>query len=103
EVAVLQVLQYNVRVPSSLFASYYFRMRHWCILLGVETPGLYDASPPRRRSESFKATEALAIKEAAARAAAAARAGENEALRVRREAAEAAAALVAEEDLEGFG
>ncbi|CAN0072288.1 unnamed protein product, partial [Ectocarpus sp. 4 AP-2014] len=103
EVAVLQVLQYNVRVASSLFASYYFRMRHWCILLGVETPGLYDASPPRRRSESFKATEALAIKEAAARAAAAARAGENEALRVRREAAEAAAALVAEEDLEGLG
>ncbi|CBJ30826.1 calcium-dependent protein kinase [Ectocarpus siliculosus] len=103
EVAVLQVLQYNVRVASSLFASYYFRMRHWCILLGVETPGLYDASPPRRRSESFKATEALAIEEAAARAAAAARAGENEALRVRREAAEAAAALVVEEDLEGLG
>lgn len=48
--------------------SYYFRLRHWCIRLGVETPGLYEASPPRRRSESLKATEANAIAEAAAAA-----------------------------------
>lgn len=41
-------------------------------MLGVETPGLYEASPPRRRSDSFKATEALAIAEAAAAAAKAA-------------------------------
>ncbi|CAM9226548.1 unnamed protein product [Scytosiphon promiscuus] len=99
EVAVLQVLQYNVRVPSSLFASYYFRMRHWCILLGVETPGLYDAPPPRRRSESLKATEAMAIADAARKAAEAGRLGGAQASRVRREAAAAAAALVAEEDL----
>lgn len=42
------------------------------MILGVETPGLYDASPPRRRSESFRATEASAIAEAAAAASAAA-------------------------------
>lgn len=41
-------------------------------MLGVETPGLYEASPPRRRSESLKATEKLAIEEAAAAAAKAA-------------------------------
>ncbi|CAM9191729.1 unnamed protein product [Discosporangium mesarthrocarpum] len=62
EVAVLQVLQYNVRVASSLFARqdknhdiflstlvYYFRLRHWMMILGVETPGVYEASPPKRR------------------------------------------------------
>ncbi|CAM9628102.1 unnamed protein product, partial [Laminaria digitata] len=103
EVAVLQVLQYNVRVASSLFASYYFRLRHWCIILGVETPGLYEASPPRRRSESLKATEAMAIAEASAAAAASARAGDKAALKLKEEAAAAAVALAAGGELGGEG
>lgn len=37
-------------------------------MLGVETPGLYDALTPRRRSDSSWATEATAIAEAAAAA-----------------------------------
>lgn len=83
-------------------ARYYFRLRHWCIMLGVETPGLYEASPPRRRSDS-KATEATAIAEAAAAAAVSAKARTGEDARRRQEAALTAAGLSAEDflDVEG--
>jgi hypothetical protein len=52
EVAVLHTLQYSVRVNGSQFARYYFRLRQWCMLLGEETPGIYDDNPPRRRKHS---------------------------------------------------
>lgn len=69
-------------------------------MLGVETPGLYEASPPRRRSDSLKATEATAIAEAAAAAAVTAMAGEVQDARRTQMTPLAAAELAAEEDLD---
>lgn len=69
-------------------------------MLGVETPGLYEASPPRRRSESLKATEAMAIAEAAAAAAVSARTRQGTDAMLREDAAAAAAELAALENLE---
>lgn len=80
EVAVLQVLQYNVRVEGSDFARYYFHLRHWCMLLGAGnfSAANYSPLPPASRQRQHQldvltSAAALSRRGAAAAAATAAR------------------------------
>ncbi|CAM9765937.1 unnamed protein product, partial [Phaeothamnion confervicola] len=68
EVAVLQVLQYNVGVEASNFARHYFHLRHWYMILGehrgmaaeMASPALMQRRARRRRAVAAAERTALA-------------------------------------------